>query len=70
MCSSDLLDCGLVHKSLRVKKPGMPLIAYVEMSSFKMFMLDVGLLAAKGDLEPAVLLEGAAIFEEFKGSLT
>lgn len=65
-----LLDCGLVHKSLRVKKPGMPLIAYVEMSSFKMFMLDVGLLAAKGDLEPAVLLEGAAIFEEFKGSLT
>ena len=48
----------------------MPLIAYVEMSSFKMFMLDVGLLAAKGDLEPAVLLEGAAIFEEFKGSLT
>lgn len=65
-----LQDCGLIHKSYRVKKPGIPLIAYMEMNSFKIFMLDVGLLTAKGNLPAKTLLEGTKIFEEFKGSLT
>lgn len=65
-----LLDCGLIHKSYRVIKPGMPLISYMEMSHFKMFMLDVGLLAAQGDLDARTLLEGNRIFQEFKGALT
>ena len=65
-----LLDYGLIYKSFRVKKPGMPLIAYMEQNSFKMFMLDVGLLAAKGNLSAKTLLEGTRIFEEFKGALT
>lgn len=65
-----LLDCGLIHKSYRVVKPGMPLISYMEMSHFKMFMLDVGLLAAQGDLDARTLLEGNRIFKEFKGALT
>ena len=65
-----LKDCGLIHKNNRVSKPGMPLISYMDMNSFKMFMLDVGLLAAKGKLSPKVLLEGTRIFEEFKGALT
>ncbi|MBE5957146.1 MAG: ATP-binding protein [Lachnospiraceae bacterium] len=65
-----LLDCGLILKSTRITKPGMPLIAYTEMSTFKIYMLDVGLLAAKGNLEPRILLEGNKVFEEFKGALT
>lgn len=65
-----LEDCGLVHKCYRVTKPGMPLISYMEMSSFKLFIIDVGLLAAKGNLPAKILLEGNKIFEEFKGALT
>lgn len=65
-----LQDCGLIHKSYRVTKPGMPLIAYMDMNSFKIFALDVGLLAAKGNLSSKVLLEGNRIFQEFKGALT
>ena len=65
-----LQDCGLIHKGYRVKKPGMPLISYMEMSSFKMYLLDVGLLCAQGKLDPRILLEGSRIFEEFKGALT
>lgn len=65
-----LQDCGLIHKSYRVTKPGMPLISYMDMNSFKIFILDVGLMAAKGNLSPKVLLEGNQIFEEFKGALT
>lgn len=65
-----LLDCGLIHKGYRVKKPGMPLISYIELSAFKMYHLDVGLLAAMGDLDARSILEGNRIFEEFKGALT
>ena len=65
-----LMDYGLIHKSFRVKKPDLPLISYMEQSTFKMFMLDVGLLAAKGNLSAKTLLEGNQVFEEFKGALT
>lgn len=65
-----LSDYGLILKSCRITKPGMPLIAYMEQNSFKVFMLDVGLLAAKSNLSAKILLEGNRIFEEFKGALT
>lgn len=65
-----LEDAGLIIKSYRVTKPDIPLIAYMEMNSFKMFMLDVGLLGAKADIHAKVLLDGCRIFEEFKGAIT
>ncbi|MCD8075780.1 MAG: ATP-binding protein [Lachnospiraceae bacterium] len=65
-----LLDCGLVHKGYRVNKPGMPLISYMEMNSFKLYFLDVGLLSALCDLDARTLLEGNRVFTEFKGALT
>ena len=64
-----LEDAGLILKSYRVSKPDIPLIAYMEMNSFKMFMFDVGLLTAKAGLSARLLLEGSRIFEEFKGAL-
>lgn len=64
-----LIDCGLLCKVERIKKPGMPISAYKD-NSFKLFMLDVGLLAAKSGLDVKSLLDGNRIFEEFKGSLT
>ena len=65
-----LLDCGLIHKVHRVSKPQLPLKAYMELDTFKMFLLDVGLLAAMGGLSEKVILEGSRIFTEFKGALT
>lgn len=64
-----LLDCGLTHKVNRITKPDMPLSAYQD-NAFKLYMLDVGLLAAKSNLDVKSLLEGNRIFEEFKGALT
>lgn len=65
-----LEDAGLIIRSYRITKPDIPLIAYMEMNSFKMFTLDVGLLGAKADIHAKVLLDGCRIFEEFKGALT
>ena len=65
-----LTDCGLCHKADRVKKGAVPLKAYQDLHSFKLFLLDVGLLSAMTDLDAGTLLDGNAIFTEFKGALT
>lgn len=65
-----LIDCGLVHKISRVTKPGMPLKAYEDFNSFKLFIVDLGLLGAMVNMDPQTILMGNTIFEEFKGSMT
>lgn len=65
-----LLDCGLIYKIPRISKPNLPLKAYEDTKAFKLFMLDVGLLACMSRLNPQTLLEGNNLFNEFKGSLT
>ena len=65
-----LLDCGLIVKCSKVKKPGLPLLAYQDLAAFKLFMLDVGLLSAKTGLDSRIFADGNHIFEEFKGTLT
>jgi hypothetical protein len=64
-----LADSGLVHIVPRIKKPHLPLAAYQD-NAFKLFGLDVGLLAAQSRLDATTLLEGNRIFTEFKGALT
>ena len=65
-----LIDCGLVHKVSRASKPGIPLKAYEDVAAFKLFIADVGLMGAMGDIDVRTLIEGNVIFEEFKGALT
>jgi hypothetical protein len=65
-----LIDCGLIHRVNRTTKPSLPLKAYEDLSAFKLFLCDTGLLAAMGDIDIKTLLEGNALFREFKGALT
>lgn len=64
-----LRDSGLIYPVFRIKKPHLPLTGYQD-NIFKLFCLDVGLLAAKSFLDPVILLEGNRLFTEFKGALT
>jgi predicted AAA+ superfamily ATPase len=65
-----LIDCGLIQKVNNISKPAIPLMAYEDMSAFKVFLVDIGLLGAMVDLDVKTLLEGNQLFEEFKGALT
>lgn len=65
-----LQDCGLIKKVYKVNKPAVPLKAYIDFSSFKLFLLDVGLLGALSELDALSILEGNTVFIEFKGALT
>ncbi len=64
-----LVDCGLLLKSHRVSKPGIPLSAYQDLSAFKLFLHDVGLLGAMSGLNVRTIIDGDDIFSEFKGAL-
>ncbi|MBD5458506.1 MAG: DUF4143 domain-containing protein [Lachnospiraceae bacterium] len=65
-----LQDRGLITKVYKVSKAAMPLKAYIDFSSFKLFLLDVGLLSAMSDLDAKSILEKNNVFTEFKGALT
>lgn len=65
-----LSDCGLVHKISRVNEPHIPLRAYEDLKSFKLFVSDVGLLGCMAGLNKQTLLDGNELFIEFKGALT
>lgn len=70
MSLSWLIDCGLIHKVNRATKPSLPLKAYEDDGAFKLYLSDIGLLAAMGDIDAKTLLEGNTIFREFKRALT
>jgi uncharacterized protein len=65
-----LVEAGLLLKVNRIAKPILPLNAYVDMDSFKLFFVDIGLLNAMGNLDAKILLEKNNIITEYKGALT
>lgn len=51
-----LIDAGLVYKVNRSKMLSVPLKVHEDISAFKLFLLDVGLLGAMSQIPPAMLL--------------
>lgn len=65
-----LIDAGMVYKIPRVKKVAQPLTFYEDLSSFKLFFLDVGLLGCMSGINATSLLLKPDGLTEFKGMLT
>lgn len=65
-----LIDARLVHKIYRSTSPGLPISAYDDLSAFKVYLVDVGLLRRLAKLAPTAFGEGNRLFTEFKGALT
>ena len=65
-----LVDARLVHKIYRSSAPGLPVSAYDDLSAFKIYLVDVGLLRRLAQLAPTAFGEGNRLFTEFKGALT
>lgn len=65
-----LVDAGLVHKVNRIKEAKIPLKFYEDMSAFKLFLLDCGLLACMADVPADQMLLSNNVFVEFKGAFT
>ncbi len=65
-----LNDANLISKIYLVSKCAFPLKAYHDLSAFKIYMNDVGLLRRMSNLDSSIILKGNKLFEEFKGSFT
>ncbi len=65
-----LVDAQLVRKIYRSSTPGLPLSAYDDLSAFKIYLVDVGLLRRLALLAPSAFTEGNRLFTEFKGALS
>lgn len=65
-----LNSADMVRKVYRISKPGLPLSAYDDLSAFKIYMGDVGLLRKHSHLATSAFAENNRLFTEFKGALT
>ncbi|MCH5239688.1 MAG: ATP-binding protein [Muribaculaceae bacterium] len=65
-----LEDSGLIHKVNNVSAPRFPLSAYKDLSIFKIYCNDIGLLGAMSGLNSKTIVVGNEIFTEFKGAMT
>ncbi|MCH5243933.1 MAG: AAA family ATPase [Lentimicrobiaceae bacterium] len=65
-----LVDAGLVYKVPRCTKPALPLSIYEDLSAFKLYHLDIGLLGAMVGVDPIQVLVASTVFTEYKGGMT
>lgn len=65
-----LRDAGLIYKVSNVTAPRLPLSAYEDLSAFKIYLLDVGLLCYMSGIDTSSILDETKLFTEFKGALS
>lgn len=64
-----LKSAGIIHKCTLVSEGKVPLIAYTDYSSFKVYMMDVGLLCSKFGISARIIKDSPHSFDGFKGAL-
>lgn len=65
-----LVQAGLVQRVYLCKKPGTPISAYDDLTAFKLYVHDVGILRKLAQLDATAMTTQNSLYTEFKGSLT
>ncbi|MDR0605332.1 MAG: ATP-binding protein [Bacteroidales bacterium] len=65
-----LNQAGLIYRIFANNKPHFPLTAYDDITAFKIYVADTGILRKLSKLPPEVLLNKSPLFTEFKGGMT
>ena len=64
-----LQNAGLIHKVSLCQTPRIPLKSYEDLSSFKIYALDIGILRVLSEIDASVYMDSSSLFSEFKGAL-
>ena len=64
-----LESAGLIYRVFCTTKPFLPLKAYDDLSAFKVYLSDVGLLRELSGLPPEAIFLGNETYTEFKGAV-
>ena len=65
-----LQQAGLIRRVFACTKPALPLSAYDDLSAFKIYLSDIGLLRKLAKLPPEIILNSSPLYSEFKGAMT
>lgn len=60
---------GMIYRVFCISKPALPIAAYDDMSAFKIYLCDTGLLRTLADIPVEVLLTDNDNYIEFKGAM-
>lgn len=69
-CLQWLRDYGIITKVPCLSAIRKPLSGYAQLDTFKVYLVDTGLLGALSDLDPSAIVHEDQMFTEFKGALT
>lgn len=65
-----LQNAGLIHKVNQCSIPRVPLKSYEDLSIFKIYALDIGILRVLSEIDASVYMLPSPAFAEYKGALT
>lgn len=63
-----LQNAGLIHIAYQLRKPQLPLSGHADLSMFKVYLHDTGLLGAKLGLTPDTIVHPTNLFVEYNGA--
>ena len=63
-----LENVGLIHRTFAVEQARLPLAGFLDRSCFKVYALDVGLLATMSGLPIQAVVQGTRVFDDYKGA--
>lgn len=61
---------GIINQCIKIKEGKLPLVAFIEPESFKIYMSDVGLLCSKFGIPANIVITENSNLDNFKGALT
>ncbi|GHV34205.1 ATPase [Bacteroidia bacterium] len=64
-----LQQAGLIYRIFANTKPHFPISSYDDITAFKIYLADTGVLRKLSKLAPEVLLNNSPLFAEFKGAM-
>jgi predicted AAA+ superfamily ATPase len=65
-----LQQAGLIYRIFANTKPALPLSGYDDLTAFKIYLADVGLLRRLAKLPPEIVVNDSPLYKEFKGAMT
>lgn len=64
-----LEDAGMIYRINNITRPLFPLSAYEDLSAFKLYVCDCGLLRRLAKLPSSIIVSSTANYTEFKGAM-
>jgi len=63
-------QAGLIYRVFASTKPALPISAYDDLTAFKIYLADIGLLRKLAKLPSEIILNNSPLYSEFKGAMT